>query len=343
MGLEAPETIEEWETVLRAFKEQDPNGNGKPDEIPYLHSQTDVNRNFLLTGAWGIGTNFYQVDGKVKFGVIQPEYKEYLETMHRWYDEGLIDRDYAATDDKLKDAKVTNNQVGIFIGSTGGGIGKYLTLMKDDPSFQLAALPYPTRVKGERPIVGQKDAVFNGLGAAITVDNKNPEATVKWLDYAYSEEGSYLFNFGIEGESYNWVDGYPKYSDTVMKNPDGLPVNQAMSLYARASYAGPFVQDRRYMEQYAERPEQRESIEIWMKPVNQIHLPLLSLTSEESSKFSSIMTDINTYKDEMLSKFIMGTVSLDTFDNFVSTIKNMGLDEAIAIQQAALDRYHARQ
>lgn len=327
---------------MRAFKEQDPNGNGEADEIPYLHSQNEVSRNFLLTGAWEVGTNFYQEDGQIKYGAIEPAYKDYLQTMNRWYEEGWIDRDYAATDGKLKDAKVTNDQVGIFIGNTGGGIGRYLGLMADDPSFKLSALPYPTLVKGQQPVAGQQDPIYNGTGAAITVDNPDPEATVRWLDVAYSEEGHKFFNFGIEGESYNWVDGYPQYSELLMNNPDGLPVSQAMSLYIRANNMGPFVQDRRYMEQYAEMPEQKESIEIWMQPKNEVHLPVLSLTQEESSRFSSIMTDINTYKDEMISKFIMGSTSLDTFDDFVNTIRNMGVEEAIAIQQAALDRYNQR-
>jgi putative aldouronate transport system substrate-binding protein len=54
------------------------------------------------------------------------------------------------------------------------------------------------------------------------------------------------------------------------------------------------------------------------------------------------MNDVKTYYDEMLNKFIMGVEPIDQFENFVETIKGMGIEEAVAIQQAALDRYNSR-
>ena len=54
------------------------------------------------------------------------------------------------------------------------------------------------------------------------------------------------------------------------------------------------------------------------------------------------MTDINTYRTEMTYKFITGQESLDNFDAFVEQIKSQDIEDAIEIQQAALDRYNAR-
>ncbi|KHF35696.1 hypothetical protein CM49_01937 [Paenibacillus sp. P1XP2] len=48
----------------------------------------------------------------MKYGPIQPEYKEFLTTMNKWYKEGLLDKDFAAPNDKLFDAKMTGNQLG---------------------------------------------------------------------------------------------------------------------------------------------------------------------------------------------------------------------------------------
>ena len=69
-----------------------------------------------------------------------------------------------------------------------------------------------------------------------------------------------LFNFGVEGVSYEMKDGYPTYTDEVMKNPDGLSITQALSKYNLASYSGPFVQDRRYVEQYSALPQQKRPL-----------------------------------------------------------------------------------
>lgn len=343
LKLQVPETIDEWYEVLKAIKTGDPNGNGKPDEIPLLLDLdlTEINQAFI--GAWGITTEFYQVDGQVKYGPIQPEFKSYLETMNKWYSEGLIDQDYAATDGTLKDAKVTNNQLGAFSGYTGSSLGRFTELMiKSNPDVKLVGAPNVVLNKGETPMLGQIDSPYNGFGAAITKANKFSAETVKWLDYKYGEEGHMLFNFGVEGVSYEMKDGYPTYTEEVMKNPDGLSITQAMAKYNLASYSGPMVQDRRYIEQYAALPQQKDAINTWMNAKNDRWMPLISPTVEESTRYASIMNDVNTYYEEMVNKFIMGVEPISEFDKFVETIKGMGIEEAISIQQAGLDRFKKR-
>ncbi|MFE5319408.1 extracellular solute-binding protein [Paenibacillus sp. NPDC056579] len=343
LGLKPPTTLDEWYTVLKAFKERDPNGNGTQDEIPLLLRVGEINGTSAFIGAFGITNGYFQDKGKVKFGPVQPEFKEFLTLMNRWYKEGLLDRDYAATDDKLFDAKITGSQAGSAVLLVGGGIGKYANLMKDkDPNFKLFGVTYPVLRAGEKPQLGQLDFAFNGRGAAVTTSNKNPIETVKWLDYAYSEDGHMLFNFGKEGVSYNMVSGYPKWTDDIANNANGLPVQQAMARHNRASWDGPFVQDLRYFEQYASLPQQQSAVKLWSEPSNEKKMPLVTPTKDESSRFASIMADINTYKDEMFNKFVMGAEPLSSFDKYVQTIQGMGLEEALKIQQAALERYNSR-
>ncbi|NOU67659.1 extracellular solute-binding protein [Paenibacillus sp. LMG 31461] len=340
--LQVPTTIDEWHTVLKAFKEKDPNGNGKADELPLLINKGNLNWGNYLINAWGIRNDFYIADGKVQHGAVLPAYKEFLTTMRAWYKEGLIDQDYAATDAKQKDAKVTSELVGATDMAIGGGIGKYLAAMKDkNAAFDLVGAPYPTLKKGDKPVLGQQDAIFNGLGAAITKANKHVIETVKWLDYKYGEKGSLLFNFGIEGKSYTLENGYPKYTDDVMKNKDGLAFGVALTKYA-IPFGAPLSQDKRYMEQNAALPQQSEALKAWTNTDNRGALPPLSFTSEESSKIASLMTDMKTYNDEMFDKFIMGAEPLENFDKFVEKLNKMGMADAIKIQQAAYDRYLKR-
>lgn len=163
------------------------------------------------------------------------------------------------------------------------------------------------------------------------------------LDYGYSEAGHMLFNFGIEGTSYKLENGYPKYTDLIMKNPDKLAPAQAMSMYIRANYSGPFVQDKRYIEQYLALPTQRDAVGIWQKTdMGKYQLPPITPTPEESSEFAKIMTDINTLVDEMTLKIILGTEPLDSFEKYQEKMKSLKLDRAIQIQKAALDRYNKR-
>ncbi len=345
LGLKVPQTISEWENVLVAFRDKDPNGNGRKDEIPLLftvHPSNEIELSHMLVGAWGITNEFYQENGKVKFGPMQPEYKEFLTTMARWYKEGLLDRDYATTDSKLKDAKVTGHQVGVMNAYAGSGIGRYIPLLKgSNPEATLAGLPYPSAKEGQKAL-GQYSYPFTGIGAAVSATAANPEQIVKWLDYKFGQEGHMLFNFGIEGQSYKMENGYPKYMDVVLNNPDKLPIAQAMAKFFQASYSGPFVQDKRYIEQFYTMPEQRDAQKTWMQADHSKLMPPITLSAEESSKTASIMNDVKTYRDEMFGKFIMGSEPIANFDKFVSTIKGMGIEEAIKARQTALDRFNSR-
>lgn len=57
--------------------------------------------------------------------------------------------------------------------------------------------------------------------------------------------------------------------------------------------------------------------------------------------YNRIFSDIDTYMDETVSKFVVGNLSLDQFDSFVQQLKDMGIEDCIAIEQAAYDRYLA--
>ncbi|WP_028551590.1 extracellular solute-binding protein [Paenibacillus sp. UNC451MF] len=343
LNLKMPETLNDWHTVLTAAKNSDFNGNGKPDEIPLLIAKGDMGGAIPFLGTFGVNYDFYQINGKVSFGPTQPEYKQFLTLMNQWYKEGLLDPDFAVTDSKLKDAKVTGNQLFATVMSTGSGIGNYTSLVNNKiPGFKLVAAPFPVINKGDKKLWSAKSYNYSGgIAAAISTSNANPEATAKWLDYAYSDEGKMLFNFGVEGVSYKMEKGNPIYMDNIM-NPKDTSMAYAMARHVRANFNGPFVQDKRYMEQYAALPEQKESIMIWSEPTNERKLPQVTPTSSESSKFASIMNDVNTYKDEMFNKFIMGAEPLDNFDKYAKTIESMGIQEAIKIQQAALERYNKR-
>lgn len=163
------------------------------------------------------------------------------------------------------------------------------------------------------------------------------------LDYGYGDEGHLLFNFGLEGVSYTMQGGNPTYTDLILHNPDKLAPSQAIAMYSRASYFGPFVQDVAYMEQYYMLPEQKEAVNIWADTdAEEYMLPPVQKTERESAEFSAIMQDATTLVDEMSLRIILGIDPLDSFDDYVAQLKALNIDRAIAIQKAALDRYNAK-
>ena len=96
------------------------------------------------------------------------------------------------------------------------------------------------------------------------------------------------------------------------------------------------------MKQLSDREQQNKAREAWAKADGKYVMPATTLLAEEDTKYANIMNDIDTLYSEKFNKFIMGTEPLENFDNFVKTIKGMNIDEAIKIQQGALDRFNNR-
>lgn len=342
LGLPMPATLPEWERTLTAFRDMDPNGNGRKDEIPLLLDLKVMNTGHAFIGAYGMTTGFYNDSGEVKYGPVDPRFKDFLTVMNRWYKEGLIDKDFATFDQRLKDAKMTEGIVGAMAMNIGYGIGTYTAAMeKVDPAFRLEGAPYPSLEPGGTSI-GQKAHSFNGRGVAISASAAQPEKIVRWLDYAYGEAGQLLFNFGIEGESYTLKDGYPTFSDTVANHPDKLGVGYAMTRYARGAFSGPYISDKRFNEQYMSMPQQKRAVAVWSKADHARLLPPLTQNSAESVKITAMMNDIHAYYEDMVNKFIMGVEPLEQFGNFTTAIRRMGIDEVLRMKQAAFDRFMLR-
>ncbi len=344
LGLPVPTTIDEWHTTLTAFKEQDPNGNGLADEIPLADDKTMAFRHFAA--AWGcIKGEFYEnARGEFVYGSIEPEYKAFLEEMHKWYEEGLIDPEFASITRKNVDANMTTDISGAFVGLLGSQMGNYIAAMRgSDSDYELLGTPWPIG-PANKPYCATPGVVrltVYGSGAAITKNCKDIDSAMKYLDYCYSDEAYDLQNWGIEGVTYNKTDdGSYQYTDLILNNPDGKGTVEAMAPYAVPAYGGTKMMDSTaYVAFMHNEPAQKEASATWASGDNSLLLPSYSYTAEEARTISNIMGDITTYEDEMFTKMIIGTVSIDEFDNYVAKIKELGIEEAIALHKQAYERY----
>ncbi|NQX45107.1 extracellular solute-binding protein [Paenibacillus tritici] len=333
LNLSLPETIEEWHTVLTAFKEKKQAASPLTLRTMFLGERTGG-----FAGAFGVMGNFYVNDGKVVYGYLEPGYKEYLNTMSQWYREGLIDKDFASIDAATVDKKMTSGVSGATIGWQYY-IEKYNSAVQaGDPEADFAAAPYPSAVKGGLPEFGQLDNAYAGTSsAAISATTRHPEAAMRWLDYAFTREGSMLNTYGIEGITYTLEDGKPVYTDLVVKNPDGLGSDQVMTQYSHGTNFPMIQQDNNLPAKY---PATTESIGIWKQTNHESHLlPPVTPTAEEADEMSSIMNDIHTFVKETELKIILGMDSIDHYDKYVQQMKDLGIGRALEIQQAAYERY----
>ena len=89
-------------------------------------------------------------------------------------------------------------------------------------------------------------------------------------------------------------------------------------------------------------PQQMTAVDTWAGSDTSLILPSISPTEDEGTRLATIMNEVTTYTDEMFSKFIMGKTPLTEFDNYVNTVKKMKIDDALKIEQDALDRFNKR-
>lgn len=339
LGLGVPKNIDDWENMLMAFKTQDPNGNNKDDEIPFIGNPIG------FSYSYGIHGNGFCLDnGKVIFGPATDEYKQYLIKMNDWYERGLLDLEYLTSDTSANAAKVTNELAGAWIGVLSVNMSSYQQAMADvNPNFQIIGTPY---LKSSDGISHWPTANYVGnlTGMAITTACKYPVEAAKWCDWVYSDEGHMNKVFGVEGDTYEWENGFPKFTDKIVNNPDGLTFAQAHTLYTIGG--GHYQADQRQFEQAINVARgQVDCFKAWQSTENHvtdIFMPPVVLTSDESNKNSLIMTEVNTYVLEMRDKFIMGIEPISKFDEYVKTINSMDIDESIDIMQQAYERYMNR-
>ena len=334
-----PETIDEWEEVLRAAKAA---GFSKPF----------TTRNEWVKDVWSPAFDnwgsFYVDDGVVKNGLIEDSRKEFIARMAAWYDEGLLDNDWMQADKKSTQTDFVAGNCVLGYAPFGQGLGTYTqAMMEADPNFKeeyiQAAAPV-TSTKGQNAKFSKMNNIFDqsGVSAAISSQCKNVEAAVWLLDWMYSEEGMICYNFGIEGVSYEMVDGKPVYTDVIMNNPDGMSVAQALAAYTRTSTSGVGVQMEDYIEQYYAQDNQKTALELSMKTDMGEHMfPPCSVSEENQDRYTEIMSQVKTLSDEMEASFICGTTSMDEWDSYQQKLKDAGIEEAIAMMQQAYDNYMA--
>lgn len=340
LGLKPPTTTDEFYEVLKAFKEKDPNGNGKKDEIPFSYRVgTNYQGEYSMFGAFnGLDNPMHLVmeDGKVLFAPIRPGYKEAIKYFNKLYSEGLIDPEVFTQDGKQYFAKGKAEDVilGSFI------IYFDENLVGDERAHNDYISLLPLKGPEGYQLWNRYDQTKSGK-FIVTSSNEHPEATIRWVNELYDKKASLEFRYGPFGSH-------------LKENSDGsiefLPPPEGMSSdeFRYQSCPAPVSPGVIYKETYdnmnfpiniERKIERTEKYEPFM--VDEIY-PQVYYTDSEIEKLSTLTTDVNNYVDQMKAKWITGDAKIDdTWDDYINQLKKMGLDDLIKIYQDAFDRYNS--
>ncbi|UQZ82452.1 Lipoprotein LipO precursor [Paenibacillus konkukensis] len=343
LNLEMPKTTDDFEKVLKAFKEQDPNGNGKADEIPMIGGVQDkltgvdsfLLNSFILND-YNANQLIFGDKGEIDVNFNKPAYKQGLQYLNKLYAQGLIaPESFTMNNDQMK-ALVENGdeRVGVISSSTPQAFsniaGTRWLHYKTVPPLQgpdgLRQSPY--RYYG-----------FNGGGLLITKAAKNPELAFRWADALFNQEIGMAANIGPEGV------GWRKTAN----NETGL--NGKPAAWIRLIAFGtqqnnswmqttPYHFSREMFEGLAAGPneiprvlyeETQKNYEPYKSKQEQT-VPPIFFDDLQSSELSDLEKTIKDYVKEMTTRFIIGDVSVDKeWDTYVKTLDSMNLARYIQI------------
>jgi putative aldouronate transport system substrate-binding protein len=329
LNLKAPRDVEELKTVLRSFRDNDPNGNGKQDEIPLgFRDMGHVYRAF--GGSYGLdfqlGYNINIDNNKIKIWFTDDRYKEMLTMLSDLYKEKLLWSEFYKKDLPKWRSNLSQALFGQFF------------IQASDPFTNVES-----QFTGMKPIIGphgeQKYSHASPIAAngafSITKMNKNPEASIRWVDYFFGEEGSLFFRFGVEGQTYTMKDGMPIFNDSILKDQRGFmaAVGQ-VNLSAGGGFPHLVIEKTGGPINNEKVREVQSFIEPYI-PKQIYGAPIFDVKTAE--EVLVIKADIDKFVSESSAKFILGELSFDKWKDYVDTLNKMGMGNLEQAYQKAYD------
>lgn len=355
VGMEVPTTVDELSAVLEAFKTEDANGNGDPNDEwgIYMAPETISYLEQQLCGSYGIGDNGlkpiserYYIDDndQVQFLYTSEGMKEIWQQMAEWWAAGYMHPESfgkPAYENWVTDGSV-NDIVGLFswVGSN---------YLYSDAIDDYTAISVLTGPNGEEPVQSWCDFPVRGTSAfTITDACQAPGTLIQWADYFYGEEGVQFSAFGKEGVTYNLdEEGKIRYTDEILNYEGGAQLGAYQyGLFVYGGSIPTWYVDSEPME-IARRQDGEDNTEERMSDYTEISeqykpdlMPGLVPTIDESTEVNALVTDMDTYIKEARANFVTGTWNFDSdWDAFVEQLDGLGVPRYIEIKQAQYDRY----
>ena len=345
LNLPIPTTIEELEAALIAFRDNDLNGNGNPnDEIPYifLNGHTYSHMEAIL-GLWGLATKdgvydnyVYIQDGQVQFAPTSQAYKDALTTLNRWYENGLIWSECFTGTEETFQAKVSSEvpMVGLLAAKT-------ITAGYEDYFVQLE----PVAVEGYEAEWYRHPGRLGGKGQfSLTRSCENPEVLMHWIDLFYSLENTIAINYGEE-EDGRWTrydDGRYEFFTLPANKTEELQLSAPLFYELFTNVPGAFTaqdfEDRivlssiqaTYQESYAVY-EDYMTDEFWPRPY---------IVDTDVSRLAELRTDIFHIVTEKREAWVTGINDINAdWNDYLRLIEKIGIEEFLDILQRNYDHY----
>ncbi len=345
LNADVPQTLNEFTDVLYAIREAydtkytfDFPKTGETSSYFAAAFDTQIP---LLTGNADISP--YLDGGSVVSALTSDGFRSYVEYVAKLYEDGIIHQDFYSddADSPTKMGRIGGGQGGVWIAHADYMFeGLNYT---DDPAFDVTAIPN-LRANAGDPYEWSAEDSYARFGIAVSAEAEDPELTLKFLNYFYTEAGATLANYGVEDVAYTRdEDGNIQFTELILNNDQGLDPFDANLVYSVPEIVKLEYSDKMWS---TYREEEVAAIQLWTETegVSEHAIPSgAALTPEEATSVKSQTADVLSHYEETVLKFITGSAALDdtAWSDYVDTLISYGLDNVIAVYQNAYDEYIA--
>lgn len=340
LGLEVPETYEEYKDVLKAFKEQDANGNGDAnDEIPFGQGYADSVMFFCLPFGTTVGadnTSMMTVkNGEPVFIPTSEEYKAGIKWMNECFEEGLIDTELFTEDTSMRDAKLMSETP--IVGSAPGWTADSTFGANADQYIALPALEGPD---GNRYISSDPEHWnMSRYEFVVTSSCQDPGPLLAWADRFYTDDASIQTFYGSFGT------GVEKNDDgtyTVLPPKDGNSADTFAWISSLRDFGPKYVDDG-FNDKVTYAAENGDAAKLELDKELAVYAkdayPNVSYTTEQLNTLATLYADIDAFVKSSQATWVSEGGIEEGWDAYIEQLKAMGYDEFIKIQQDAYSAY----
>ena len=349
VGKDVPETIDEFYDVMKAFKEQDPNGNGKADEIPFEPSQSDwCSKIMNVANAWGIAgtdssdSSAYMMieDGKVVGTVDNEVFFDFLQFCNKMISEGLMDQEMFSQTSEQYHSKINEGLVGCYYTWS-----PYADMSVSEAENWVEVPVLQASVgNGYMKTGSQNKFAASRTGFCITSACKNVPRLLEWWDsMAASVELKYISRFGAQGEAWDILedgtiiekipdmltDDYTienyKYTEGMVDMGSFIPKDQQATVLKENSFTSWY------------RIDCVEKLHDYCVPVEQ-QLPLRYVEPEKISERTFMETELFTYISNFIANSVINGIDEEAWNNHLEQLKAYQYYEWLQWYQDYLDK-----
>lgn len=326
-------TKEEWHELLTFIKENE------PDMIPYGTRAQRGGLTYCLCEGWsGIDEDFFIEDGVVKYGALDERLYPVIEWLRQLYSEGLIDVDYPTSDTTVWQEKVLGNGIFVTHDNPSSRIDwsdkQWESMGITDRYYQPA--PPIAPAEGEIGYTTQHYPAFqDSWGISAEASPETIDRIMQIFDYCFTDEGFIISNWGVEGEYFDFDER-------------GLPVMRPYYASYSSNNRGITLCFPRFVYNTLEHTTNERvaaTVEMYEKGglIRHNYLSAMRFNDDQQKIINTYYPDIETYMNEYLDGFIMGTKDFneEIWAEFVSTLESLHIYDVLDVYNEAFEVTYA--